>query len=865
MNRKVYSFLSQLIPLSCFIFSFTSSAQDIPFNCDYSAYLFQYNDVYAIDLASGNSFLAATDITEGNINATAYNPADGYIWGYLSSPASSIVRIGKNFETVTYTIEGLPAGNKYVGDISPEGQYYFKAGGSTYYVVDVDPNSGTFTQIIETASLSQSLSIHDWAFNAVDGNLYAVEKNTNVLYRINPENGDVFSLGEVPILSGLSYTYGAVYFDDMGRFYVSSNQTGTIYVIQSVQDLDGTNNLDSNLFAFGPSSASNDGARCPTAPVAQEICDNGIDDDGDGLIDCEDPSCSGYGSCESIDPEASSANDGGLESTNRLSDAIAKRNYNRTKTNYNFSKDMAPLVEKTAAYAVRNQEEVTLQDFIPLDEINEDYVIESSPSDLIEITNATEVYSVDYIENELSKASILALKTENGVYEHTKYICDRLLGGELLAVSTIEINGQQFIKSLIKNIDGTVEFVLSLSAKIVNDETSFAIESHWNLDQYEENATFYNFQIWARSIDDLYTLGQHVLELLEVQKPISGYELSTPPTVFVKKGNYNNGALDLQIVNTNATETITFDAGIRASETSEVEAVSTTLSLEGTYMTYVTVPTGRLFDIGFRIGDGVATPDDLFLSDGPWGLDVQNTTTIQSYGITENENDFDENTLPVERNVHLSATTSSYVAAYRALTARFQAVDVSEHNALQFKAKGTGDLQITFVKKSIANWEDQFKTTIPLTDDFQEFDLSFENFVGASDAVLVLDDLVTIVFTMVSEDGTVQTKEMHLEDLRFATTEALSTEGFETPQATALRNYPNPFTAATTITLPTASTTVQITVVDMLGRVVDRQELTTQQGGRTATYTAPRLTAGIYTYQLIDAASQTHSGKFMIQ
>lgn len=865
MNRKLHSFLSQLVALSCFIFSFTSSAQDIPFNCDYSAYLFQYNDVYAIDLASGNSYLAATDITEGNINATAYNPADGYIWGYLSSPASSIVRITKNFETVTYTIDGLPAGNKYVGDISPEGKYYFKAGGSAYYVVDVDPNSGTFTQLIETASLSQSLSIHDWAFNAVDGNLYAVEKNTNVLYRINPENGDVFSLGEVPILSGLSYTYGAVYFDNMGRFYVSSNQTGTIYVIQSVQDLDGTNNLDSNLFAFGPSSASNDGARCPTAPVAQEICDNGIDDDGDGLIDCEDPSCSGYGSCESIDPEASSANDGGLESTNRLSDAIAKRNYNRTKTNYNFSKDMAPLVEKTAGYAVRNLEEVTLQDFIPLDEINEDYVIESSPSDLIEITNATEVYSVDYIENELSKASILALKTENGVYEHTKYICDRLLGGELLAVSTIEINGQQFIKSLIKNIDGTVEFVLSLSAKVVNDETSFAIESHWNLDQYEENASFYNFQIWARSIDDLHTLGQHVLELLEVQKPISGYELSTPPTVFVRKGNYNNGALDLQIVNTNATETITFNAGIRATETSEEETVNTTLSLEGNYTTYVTVPTGRLFDIGFRIGDGVATPDDLFLSDGPWGLDVQETTIIQSYEITANENDFDENTLPVERNVHLSATTSSYVAAYRALTARFQAVDVSEHNALQFKAKGTGDLQITFVKKSIANWEDQFKTTIPLTDDFQEFDLSFDNFVGASDAVLVLDDLVTIVFTMVSEDGTVQTKEMHLEDLRFATTEALSTEGFETPQTTTLRNYPNPFTVSTTIKLATASATVQITVVDMLGRVVDRQQVTTQQAGRTATYTAPRLTAGIYTYQLIDGASQKHSGKFMIQ
>ncbi|MEM7510140.1 MAG: hypothetical protein AAF388_04345, partial [Bacteroidota bacterium] len=31
--------------------------------------------------------------------------------------------------------------------------------------------------------------------------------------------------------------------------------------------------------------------------MADEICDNGIDDDGDGLVDCEDPDCSGAATC----------------------------------------------------------------------------------------------------------------------------------------------------------------------------------------------------------------------------------------------------------------------------------------------------------------------------------------------------------------------------------------------------------------------------------------------------------------------------------------------------------------------------------------------------------------------------------------
>lgn len=34
-----------------------------------------------------------------------------------------------------------------------------------------------------------------------------------------------------------------------------------------------------------------------TTPAIPEICDNGIDDDGDGLIDCADPDCCGYAGC----------------------------------------------------------------------------------------------------------------------------------------------------------------------------------------------------------------------------------------------------------------------------------------------------------------------------------------------------------------------------------------------------------------------------------------------------------------------------------------------------------------------------------------------------------------------------------------
>lgn len=838
--------------------SFSLFSQEEPFNCDYNAYLFQYNDVYSIDLASGNSFLVASDVTPGNINAAAYNPADGYIWGYLSSPSKTIVRIGKNFTTTSFYINELPDSNQYVGDISSSGFYYLKAGGTTYYKINLDPNSTNYTQYVSTQTLSQSINVHDWAFNANDGYLYSVEKGTNELYRIDASSGLVTSLGLVPILSGLNYTYGAVYFDASGNFYVSANQTGTIYIITNVQNYTGSNTINSNLFAFGPSSSSNDGARCPTAPVPQEDCTNGIDDDGDGLIDCEDPSCSGYASCPVIVAPISGGNDGGLESNNRLADQINKRNFDRVKTNYNFDKTTAKRLLRTNKYASKNSNSsFILADFVPLTTINEDYVIETTPTDLLSITNATDVYSVDYIKNNISVASILALKTENGVYEHTKYICDRLLGAELISVSTIEINEQSFIKSIIKNADGTTEFVLSLSAKEINNDVNFAIESHWNLDQYESNVTFYNFQIWSNSLDDLYKLGSEVISLLDSQRPITFYNNSTPPTVFVRKGKYINGKLALQIINSNATNDVTFDAGIRTSETNSIENVSSTIDLAQNYITELELNTGNLFDIGFRIGDGIATPDDLFMSDGPWGIDDSATgTNVTNYTVFANNTTYDINEFPIERNVVLKATTSEYVAAYRAITPRFKAVDLSDYNSFKLSAKGTGTLDIRFVKSSIDTWENQFKTTIQLTNEMQDFVIPFEAFTSLTGEELILNDIKTIVFTMVAENGTTETKEMNLQAVRFSK-EII--KYYNESDLNDVAIYPNPMSSNSTFNfIALNNEEVTLYIYNQLGKVVKEISFNAKYGSNELALEKGNLSAGIYFCKI---SSQHHNYK----
>ncbi|GAA3629449.1 DUF6923 family protein [Flavivirga jejuensis] len=833
--------------LFVFVFAFIthSNAQDEPFNCDYNAYLFQYNDVYAIDLASGSSYNVATDITEGTINAAAYNPADGFIWGSLSYPSKSIVRIGKDFSTLIFYVDELSTSGRYIGDINTQGVYYLKGGGTTYYTIDVNPNSENYGNHIATNDFSQSLSIHDWAFNAVDDKLYTVEKNTNKLYRIDPDTNIIEDLGEVPILSGLNYTYGAVYFDASGRFYVSANQTGTVYVIQNVQDIDGTNAIDSNLFAFGPSSSQNDGARCPTAPVPQEDCINGIDDDGDGLVDCEDPSCSGYASCPVIVAPISSGNEGGLESNNRLSELINKRNFNRAKNNYKFDKASAKRLVKSAKYGKKaGKTGLQLSDFVPIETISEDYIIESSPTDLLNITNATDIYSVDYMKEDKAIATILVLKTDSGVYEHTKYICDRLLGAELLSVSTIEIRDHSFIKALIRNVDGSLEFVLSLSAKPSNGDNNFEVESHWNLDKYESNVPFYNFQIWSNSLDDLLHLSEEVVRLLDIQKPVTSYNSSAPPTVFVKKGKYHHGKLELQIVNSNKSESINFNAGLRATETNVLENITSTLNLDGNYITNIEVDTGSLFDIGFRIGDGIQTPDDLFMSDGPWGYDdASSGTELITYDIVPNKEAFDAADFPIERNIELIANTNDYIAAYRALTPKYNPVDVSNYNSLQFKAKGTGTMTVRLIKESISNWDAQYKTDVVLTDKLQDYSMPFSEFTSTNGNNFTTHDITSMIFTMTSETGEEETKEMTLEQLRFSTSKAVLVESLNDKIVIS----PNPMISNATLHFTSEdSESVELLVYNQLGSLVKRTTHETVEGKNEIKLGRIGLNLGMY-------------------
>ena len=137
----------------------------------------------------------------------------------------------------------------------------------------------------------------------------------------------------------------------------------------------------------------------------------------------------------------SSGNEGGLESNGDLATLIAQRNFNRIKTN--SYADKKALQKK---YSVKSSTLKTagsgydFNNLIPsTGSTGTETTYVSSPTDLIGITNAQQVYSVDYYQGENRVAAVLATKTTGSIYGHSKAICDRLNDSSLEDITTIHL------------------------------------------------------------------------------------------------------------------------------------------------------------------------------------------------------------------------------------------------------------------------------------------------------------------------------------------------------------------------------------------------------------------------------------------
>lgn len=233
------------------------------------------------------------------VNAIGYNIKDHYIWGARVN--GSIVSIGIDGSTTSYAITGLPSSEYIIGDVSPDGYYYlYDSGNQIYYTIDLDPSRATYLKLVNPTNnyvvdgrspkgtpLASEIAIDDWAYNPQDGLLYGVIRATTVT--IN--NGNAFSVNTLdPVTNtrvwkkkvdnsggfrepktATSRFFGATFFDNSGNFYAVANASGNFFKIDLTTDPHKSILLSDP--SLGIAVTKNDGAGCPTAPMAIDLGD----------------------------------------------------------------------------------------------------------------------------------------------------------------------------------------------------------------------------------------------------------------------------------------------------------------------------------------------------------------------------------------------------------------------------------------------------------------------------------------------------------------------------------------------------------------------------------------------------------------
>ena len=572
-----------------------------------------------------------------------------------------------------------------------------------------------------------------------------------------------------------------------------------------------------------------------------------------------------YADVTSATDDVSSASGSGLESNGKLASLIAKRNFIRKKSGAILNKQQTQqLYNKTSLLNLKTSSS-QLQSYLPETGMYGDETAHiSSPTDLLEITNAVEVFSLDMYKNNKRVSAVLATKTKGKVYDHSKAICDRLNNSNLEDVRSVTVRGHKIISSKIRRPNFIIEYTLSFSVKL--GDISNELFSIWNIDQYPEG-DYYNFQIWGSSFSQVFTIANHILDKFSSEKTF----ISTPvddntPSVFVKSGYYENGKIYLELINKNKSSSFTFNANISETEMSSTTKMSKVISLNEKWNQSISIETGALFDIGLSISTDTSTQKDaLYLADGPWGVDyLDEYVTINDFNIEKGAAEVDENYHRIERQTSVSGKVKGTMNLFRHLLAGDQTLNVTDYSVIQFEMENNVPVEIILVPEKLSDWSNRLRKTIPANDSKTLHTIAFDDFVDVNGNAAVLEDIKTIVFSVNGDYNNFIDFNLSVSNVVFGKSEVLTVDDIVVEKMKVV-NYPNPFSSVTTIKLLNGTQFINIQVVDMLGRIVDRQKINTNGNDKRVIYNSPiQLKTGVYRYLFYDDTKQKYKGSFII-
>ena len=529
----------------------------------------------------------------------------------------------------------------------------------------------------------------------------------------------------------------------------------------------------------------------------------------------------------------SSGGTGGLESKS-LGAAIGTRNFNIYKNNKNgavqYSDAERIVAPKKGGYQIfGTSSNRSLASFMPYN-VSAAYVPydkTADVADLTSITNAVDVRTIDFTLNNSPKAVAFATKTIGGIYSHTKPICDRLKGAQLLNIENISIQNISFIRYTIQQPDGSTEYAVSFSAGAKAGRGSYAIQSNWLMPDYASEDTMYNYQLWASTKVDVNTMITEVLSKLQATMPVAPLNSNNDlPGAYVSAASRQGTNLNLTVNNRTANRTGYFLLSQKATEaTTASTTVTVPFTIAANGKTTVTIPVSDSYDANISMVFNNQTADMLYMADGIWGTSSDNNTTVSQFNVINNSTkQVASNEYPLLRDVQVQVTTPSYLSIYKYLKGGAASVNLSAYKSFHFTASTNTEgmnMTVTITKLSVGKWASQYTYTINNLQDGQTYDIalsSFKSADGTLPATIDASDVTSVVYNMINTTGQSLNIKAGISNAAFSMVDIAYQQALEVKSVSV---SPNPNNGNFKISFASPFTTqLHLAIVDITGRTI---------------------------------------------
>ncbi len=575
----------------------------------------------------------------------------------------------------------------------------------------------------------------------------------------------------------------------------------------------------------------------------------------------------------------SSGGTGGLESKS-LGATIGTRNFNIYKNSKNgavqYNEAERIVAPKKGGYqtfgASASRSLATLMPYtvsaayVPYDKTAE-------VADLTSITNAVDVRTIDFTLNNSPRAVAFATKTIGGIYSHTKPICDRLKGAQLMNIENTTIQNISFIRYTILQADGNTEYAISFSAGQKANRNTISIQSNWLMADYASEDTMYNYQLWASTKADVTAMVSEILNRLQTTMPVAQLSNSNDmPDAYVSAANRQGTNLNLTVNNRTTNTTGYFQLKQNATEAS---AATTTVTVPFTIgangKTTVSIPVGDTYDANISMVFNNNTTDMLYIADGIWGTSGDNATKVAQFSVSNNSTkEVAANEYALLRDVQVQVTTPSYLSIYKYLKGGAAAVNLSAYKSFHFTASTNTEgmnMTVTITKQSVGNWNSQYTYTISNVQDGQSYDIalsSFKSVDGTLPATMDASDVTSVVYNVINTTGQSLNIKAGISNAAFSTTDIAYQQAL---QVKTVGVSPNPNNGSFKVSFAIAyNTQLRLAIVDITGRIVSNTMVNAVTGKNEVAVNLGQTAKGnIYFVSLQGAAGKYTTQKMLIK